>query len=463
MLRRGVTAATTLLALTAIRSPVAANGRFPNATQLVASPADPKHFLLRTTYGVIQTFDNGGTWAWSCERAVGYSGAFDPAFAISGTGAVLAGLSDGLARSGDRGCEWARQPSLAGKYVIDLAVDPRNAMRVVGVTAGERASVIESIDGGATWLTVSELDADVRAETLDATASDGQRLYVSGALSGDPNNGVLLRSDDGGRTFKRHLIELRGGAAPFIAAVDPTNADVVYLRINVSDRPDGGVGTDHLVVTTDGGGSFRNAATATGQMLGVALSPDGSKIAYGGPRDGLLVASTSDFALRRVGSHSARCLAWRSEGMYVCVPEGELGFTVGLSTDDGASFRRFYTVTKVTELKCAASTSTGAMCPADWPAIYSMVEDDVVIGADASIAPRAQPAAPEPGKGCSGCAADGAHSRASGLLGLVLLTAWSVARSRRSTLRAAPSQQRAPSDGAEQRDGGEEPGRPAGR
>jgi len=157
-------------ALVATPTAANANGRFPNATQLVASPADPKHFLLRTTYGVIQSFDGGTTWALSCERAVGYSGVFDPAFAISGTGRILSGLLDGIATSSDSGCDWQRVPLLAGRYVIDLAVDATNPLRVVGVTAGTdaaRAVLVESLDGGAAWAVVAELDSDVRPETID--------------------------------------------------------------------------------------------------------------------------------------------------------------------------------------------------------------------------------------------------------------------------------------------------------
>lgn len=428
MLRSSAMAAVALA--TALSAPSSlANGRFPNATQLVASPADAKHFLLRTTYGVIQTFDSGSTWSWSCERAVGYSGVFDPAFVITGNGAILSGLADGLSRSTDRGCAWSRAPGLEGKYVIDLALDPKNPLRVVGVTGGERATIVESLDGGATWATLSVLDADVRAETLDATYSDAQRLYVSGALAGNATKGVLLRSDDGGRTFKKQLIELKGGVAPYIAAVDRANADTVYLRINTEDLPDGTIGRDHLVMTSDGGATFRELATTVGDLLGVALSPDGSRIAYGGPRDGLWIASTTDFTFRRAGNHSARCLAWRDEGLYVCVPEGDLGFTVGLSTDLGASFRRFYTVTKVKELKCAPTTSTGATCPAEWPAIYSMVEDDPVIATDAG--PRGEPPAtiPPAQSGCSGCATSRNTNAPASILTLAI-TALLVSRRR---------------------------------
>src|ERR1700730_7144899 len=48
-----------------------ANGRFPASNQIVFSPSDSNLVVARTTYGILPSHDNGTTWGYLCEEALG--------------------------------------------------------------------------------------------------------------------------------------------------------------------------------------------------------------------------------------------------------------------------------------------------------------------------------------------------------------------------------------------------------
>ena len=50
------------------------------------------------------TKDDGATFRWACEDAIGYSGTFDPKFEIASDGTIYATTFDGLRVSRDGGC-----------------------------------------------------------------------------------------------------------------------------------------------------------------------------------------------------------------------------------------------------------------------------------------------------------------------------------------------------------------------
>ena len=60
----------------------------------------------------------------------------------------------------------------------------------------------------------------------------------------------------------------------------------------------GNVGSS-IVVSTDGGHTFQKVFSATGALLGFAVSPDGAEIAFGGPDDGLWVGPSDGTGFTR--------------------------------------------------------------------------------------------------------------------------------------------------------------------
>src|SRR5262249_3514795 len=119
-----------LLLATIFAAPTArANGRYPLATQFVALPGDSSYLALRSTFGVLQTFDSGQSWSWVCEQAAGYIDIRDPTLAIAGDGTLLVG-AEKLFYTTDRGCAWFGA-DYGATIVTDLVVDRLDSKRVV--------------------------------------------------------------------------------------------------------------------------------------------------------------------------------------------------------------------------------------------------------------------------------------------------------------------------------------------
>ncbi|NUO52549.1 MAG: hypothetical protein HOV80_27190 [Polyangiaceae bacterium] len=354
-------------------SPALANGRFPNADHLVVDPGDSSHVVVRATFGIVQTFDAGATWVWLCEPAVGYGGQDDPAIAVTAFGNILVGIRDGVATSFDDGCVWNVDGSaLSGLRIVDLATDFADPSAAIGISADDadgnpRVVVAETQNDGVSWTALGpDLDTDLVPQTIDAAPSMPERLYVS-AVAGDQNTPVIERSSDRGETWTRLTVDIPGANRTFISAISPLDPDVVYLR--VPGDPD-----DKLFVSTDAAETWTEIVSLEGDMLGFALSPDGSQVAVGMRAGGIHVASTTDHVFSQVNaSVGARCLSWATSGLYACGNEAQDGYTVGRSTDGGASFTPLYHLLDLGLLECPAGTDAGDTCPPLYDALLDQL------------------------------------------------------------------------------------------
>jgi hypothetical protein len=380
-------------ALVALGSAVAAaNGRFPASNQLLFAPGDPSLVVLRTTFGILISHDNAATWSWLCEDALGLpptSGA-DPALGLTGGKALVGGIYRGLEVSPDVGCTWtfAGGP-LSGVLVSDLAVRPNAPHTVVAVEsnyadnagadggAGYTNQVFESTDDGATWSPLGvPIDPSVFLTTIDVAASDPQRLYVSGfrnaTTMGAANAASLFVSiDAGAHWIERPLPTLVDETSAYIAAVDPSDADLVYVRTEGNALASS---QSRLFVTSNAGQSFDVAlafeqkdagVTATDQILGFALSPDGSKV-YAGSPTGLYVATRASLAdaagsFTKMASIHVQCLATRGSELWACSDEVS-GFVAGVSNDDGMTFTPKLHLDGVASALSCAADATAAQC-----------------------------------------------------------------------------------------------------
>ena len=364
-------AAALAFAASLLAAPARANGRFPAAGQIAVDPSDPNHLVVRTTYGLTISTDHGAHWFWVCESAIGYGGTEDPMMSIMADGTLIAGIFEGLSVSHDKGCQWDfEQGGLKARYVIDLSterVTPKNAVLLISNSVGGSmflTQLWETKDNSKTW-TVAGVDmpVDFLGLTLDAAPSNPQRVYVSGRYGKPGYEGAIERTDDRGATWQKLLIPGSNDMSlPYIGGIDPQNPDVVYVRL---DTPK----ADRLVVTKDGGTTWSDAFTSTGNLLGFAISPDGATVAVGGNTDGVWTAPASTLAFTQVSKIGTKCLTWTAAGLYACADEFVDGFAVGLSTDQGHTFTPVMHLQVLCgPLECAATTTNGAMCPDAWGA-----------------------------------------------------------------------------------------------
>jgi hypothetical protein len=345
-----------------------ANGRFPAAGQVVIGPTNPQHLVVRATYGILQSTDGGASWGWICEDSVGYGGVEDPAVALTAGGTLLAGIFEGLAVSHDLGCSFAFEGGpLAEQYVIDVTIEPNAPSHALAITSsggggGFHVVLVESLDDGATWAQAGvAVDTQFLALTVEVAASDPDRIYLSGLFGAD-YEGAVARTDDRGQSWSITPFDLQGGNGAYIGAVDPNDPDRLWVRVDHDQD-------DALYVSDDGAQTWTKVAEATGEMLGFALSPDGQSIAIGGPDFGLWVASSADHEFTQAAQIEVKCLKWPATALYACADEFADGFTIGRSVDLGETFESLYNLPDLAPLECAAETSTGKTCPANWPPV----------------------------------------------------------------------------------------------
>lgn len=450
------------LGLGVLASPSAAhaNGRFPEANAVFFAPNDPGAVLLRTTFGLISSRDRGKTWDWVCERGVGLAGVEDPMYAVTPDGTMIASTFQGLSISHDKACNWSFVGGALDSLVfIDLTSRPSTPGNVVAFAssyAGQddagliffRSTLFETKDEGKSFTALpATFASSLLGETVDVTPSDPDRIYVSAVRDpGTTTTAYMLTSTDHGKSFVEHPIPLvQGEHAAFIAAVDPLNADRVYVRTSSSvDMP------TRLLVSDDAGATFRSVFTATGALLGFALSSDGKKVYVGGPKDGLQVASTTDFAFAQKSKVEVQCLKLADDGLWTCSSE-KSGFVLGLTKDEGATFdTKLHFCDIRGPLTCPAGTTTntecslggtGPMASPPWPtqrAVLGCAATDLDggVGADGAAAPDADVTNPgDPGAmdgGGGGCSLRApAPTPLAGLIGGVIAAVALLRRRRR--------------------------------
>ena len=429
-------------AVTLAGLPALANGRFPAAGLVAIDPSDPTHLIVRTTYGLTISHDSGAHWGWVCEAAIGYGGTEDPMVAITKDGSIIAGIFEGMSVSHDQGCQWDfAQAGLKDRYVIDLSTEranPQNAVLLISNSVGGSmflTEMWETKDNAAIW-TVAGVDmpADFLGLTLDAAPSDPNRVYVSGRYGKPGYDGALERTNDRGKTWQKLLIPGSNDLAlPYISAIDPQNPDIVYVRLDSNN-------TDQLVVTKDGGATWTSIFTSTGNLLGFAISPDGSTIAVGGDTDGLWTAPSSTLAFTKVSKVSTRCLTWTTAGLYACADEFVDGFAVGVSANQGKTFTPVMHLQELCgPIACGAATTNGSMCPDAWGATKLSIGGATCDGASTSTGASTATGATSSGStgsissgGSSGGCSVGAPSRAAGaVIPALALAGAALARRRR--------------------------------
>ncbi|HEX6276201.1 MAG TPA: sialidase family protein [Polyangiaceae bacterium] len=423
-----------LLALATLPNAARANGRFPEAQRLLEHPSDPNRLYLTGTYGLLFTQDRGQNWFYVCESsfALAYLEG-EPLLEVLPDGSLVGGIHESLNRTTDCGCTWTpklAEPPLENVLDVALGSDARLVALVQDLTSlPARRLLYESSDHGETWSELSELPEELpNTFTVDVAPSDPNRLYVSATATSRPA-GVLLVSEDRGRTWaERPIPGSSPSSSPYIAAVSPTDADVVYVRTDHWDTMTDFAAQDSLLVTTDGGGEFREILHGQAKLLGFALSPDGATVlaGYGDPiiagrstnfEDfGIYRASTTDFAFERITDEAVSCLRWTATGVYACLADVALAPSPDIAL--GFAPNADFTLAEQNPLAALLANEdvrgplacTGAVCAETWTSgLEGSVSVCQALGApcDGDFATNALDCRAEPGGGAGGNAGSG--------------------------------------------------------
>ncbi len=246
----------------------------------VAGVAQQMHtfYMGSTGGGVWRTEDAGQTWRNVTDGQLKSSsiGAIavapsDPNVIYVGTGSACPrgniSAGDGIYRSTDAGKSWTHVGLPEAGQIGKIRVHPQNPDLVYAAVLGHifgpnpDRGVYRSKDGGATWEKVLFVSDKTGAVDISMDVKNPRILYAGmwraerkpfTMISGDPEEGGLYKSTDGGDSWKELTEGLPKGATGKIGvSVSPANPDRVFALIEAEGEEGG------LYRSDDAGKTFR--------------------------------------------------------------------------------------------------------------------------------------------------------------------------------------------------------------
>jgi hypothetical protein len=394
-------AARRLIAFTTalISGAAAADGAFP-ASFAPLLPADRPHEIgVATNFGLVISDDDGATWSWVCEEAIG---AGVTQYLLGPDDALYGVFPEGLSVSNDTGCTW----STFHAALLDAFVDPNDARHVLAEATieadggGDRSALFESHDGAKTFgapLYVMDKYWALNGVELARSAPGTFFLtaYFNDFITADFRTALI----QGGSFDTVALTPVTGPRSVRIAAVDRNDARRVYLRVSSLD------GTDALGVATDAGQALQLTLSLSMPMTAFLQRADAGILI--GTADGGLFTSSDlgqTFSALSVAPHILG-LAERGSRLYATTDQLLDGYALATSDDDGAHWTPRFRFDQIQgPLACQAAT-----CAQPWRVLFPRIKPGQTL--DAGMPPP-----PPPPKGC-GCAQSGGAL----LLALLLL------------------------------------------
>jgi photosystem II stability/assembly factor-like uncharacterized protein len=399
-----------------------ANGRFPEAQVIESVPGDPSTLFLRATFGVLVSRDGGKSWRWICERALGYEGQWDPPVAVTRDGRLWIGLEDGLTWTAD-GCHVDAIPELDNHTIKDLTTDPRGETLWAITGAPGKRSYVWRRSPGQKFERLADL-GETNLMTIEVAPSLPSRVYVSGQPY-TTIRGRIYRSDDGGRTFRTELVDAGAQAADagkpvtadglvadgpmFIGAVDPSDPSRLLVRHLHAKGSD-------LLLSRDGGKTFKNVLWITSAMYGFAKSRDGKTYWAGSglPEHGIYRSTDRGEHFERVGNHGVLCLhAAAPDALFVCQNALSLGApAIAVSRDQGATITSLARFTDIAGPVDCPTEARASLCAGSWPETKQFISPPEDAGSEDAGRP-AKRSKRDAGKGGKGDASDASTRRSS--------------------------------------------------
>ncbi len=238
------------LALALVPSVAHANGRFPTPIDVHFKPGDHEVIGLALTWGFAVSQDAGDTWGWICEGGVGFGGVYDPDYAFTSSGLLLATTTsaDGLRLTRDF-CTWDPAPAPLGspdggvtpaKFAAQVEVGDDGRI-YVAVSTFDDSQIYRSLDDGASFQVISApgtlVDWWESMLVVPGTTGATTRLYLTGYTlgAGGAKTRLMFRSDDSAATWTPLAVTdftFGGDNSDLqIVAVDPNDPDLVFARV----------------------------------------------------------------------------------------------------------------------------------------------------------------------------------------------------------------------------------------
>jgi hypothetical protein len=288
--------------------------------------------------------------------------------AITTDGTLVAGLPDGLSRT-NRGdwCEWSRPAGFASEPVTDVSSTGSTVMAAVTPPASMQY-VTRSEDHGATW-TRGWTRPEFYAHTIDVAPSRPSRVYATGWVRGA--RPALFRSDDRGADFVEVTRDFSGGYIAFLAWVDPLDHDALLVRADLD--PSGAL----LLRSNDGGATFRTLLRATAPLVGVAATPGGGTLWASSTALNERIQRSAD----RGGTWASvastlrpRSLRYANGLLYATANETTSGMSFACSRDEGDTWTPMLVLSDLRGPEaCPVGSVVRTTCAPQWDALRAQL------------------------------------------------------------------------------------------
>ena len=349
--------------------------------------------VLVANFGLVSA-DAAGRWHFACEAGLG---ALAARARESPTGAIFAAGDEGLVRF-QPACGTVPLGAVPGQAIFDVVFDAGDGSRLRVLGASPR-SLYQSTDGGAHFLPLARFDAEVLQ--LAAAPSRPDTVYAAGEH--DDGRFLLLRSDDGGRTFTALPEDASPAGLPLaLAGIHPADPEVLFLIVR------DGAGQDTLWRSSDGGRAWAPALSLPALELLAGFT-------FGATGDTVFVASRQQFAdpaappahlhVSRDGGRTFaaglptsprgpryRCLGYHDGVLYACAGGAPYDddFLLGSSRDEGRTWTPLLTTATLAgpEPCLAATCSPTSQWLCD---TYGLCGRDAGVNDAATTTPPAMP------------------------------------------------------------------------
>ncbi len=343
----------------------AANGRSPMSVSVHLRTGSTTDLATWTTWGLLVQRDvgsNGLGFRWMCENALKVGGAFDPDLVFRADGTMLATSFEGLLVNRD-GCVF-EESGLGVKFVTQVAEGSDGAIYAAVVDRLD-SKIYKSTDGGKTFPVSAEPGQNNDWwESLEVAPSDPQRVYLSGYRTENMvKTHLLFRSDDGGQSYAplplpQPVASL--SSDPEIAAISPTDPDLLYLRITYATGDTLG---DRFYRSADAGQTWTQVLEVADSVPGFVARRNGEFLAAS-VMSGTWRSTDGVTFEKQATSLQTQCLTERFDGtLFACAQNfAPDNMSIG-SSPDGATWTKVFRFSEaVGPVDCSADSLQCSVC-----------------------------------------------------------------------------------------------------
>ena len=346
-----------------------ANGAFPDSLSILVAPDRPHEIILATNFGLLLSEDDGATWNWVCEQAVASQSNLYQ-IGPAPTDRILARSPLALLTSTDGACSWQiGGGAISGATVNDAFLDPNDAMHVLALGIPQADAYVppvlyESHDGGATFSMLYTAPPGYSLAGVEVPRMAPQAIYLAAYQYVGTNtkpDPYLLHSTDSGGSFQMvDMTSTLGQNALRLIAVDPHDANRVYLRMLAP-------GGDQFAVWN--GTAAQTTLTLAAPMSFFLERADGR--IYTGTKDAAFLSTDGGMTFSPwAGAPHLRALAERGSNLYAAGDNFLDHFALAVSTDDGAHWQPLLTFEHICGIKQCGQVPV--ICAAPWVSLQSM-------------------------------------------------------------------------------------------